>query len=289
MNLRIFPFLILLILFTSENSSGQSKRLERADAAFETGEYFLAIDLYKDAYNAVNDRNIRSEIIFKTAECYRKINDSRQAEVWYKKAINRNYSNPLVYLYYANALQMNEKFDDAVIEYQRYSELRPEDPRGRNGLFSCQLAREWMANPTAYQVSEMQFLIPGRVTSARPLPEKIIRLFISPHHVRKLRAKIRTGQPERSSVIFLFRHRTDEVHGALLFHWVIQLTVFLMRVLHHCPETIPACTLQVVRLLEENQTDARFMSRNVAEINGADRSLFELLQIALLLHILHFT
>jgi peptidoglycan-associated lipoprotein len=157
MNLRIFSLLLLLILLATENAWSQSKRLERADAAFQTGEYFLAIDLYKDAYNAVSDKDIRTEIVFKTGECYRKINDSRQAEVWYKKAINRNYSNPLVYLYFANALQMNEKFDDAIIEYQRYSELRPDDPRGRNGLISCQLAKEWMANPTAYQVSEMQF------------------------------------------------------------------------------------------------------------------------------------
>jgi peptidoglycan-associated lipoprotein len=157
MNLRIFYFLLLFVLITIENAWSQSKRLERADAAYQTGEYFLAIDLYKDAYNAVSDKDIRTEIVFKTGECYRKINDSRQAEVWYKKAINRNYSNPLVYLYYANALQMNEKFDDAIIEYQRYSELRPEDSRGRNGLISCQLAKEWMANPTAYQISEMQF------------------------------------------------------------------------------------------------------------------------------------
>lgn len=157
MNLRFLSFIVLLCLLTTESILGQSKRLERANAAFETGEYFLAVDLYKDAYNAVSDRDLRSEIIFKIGECYRKINDSRQAEVWYKKAINRNYSNPLVYLYYANALQMNEKFDDAVIEYQRYSELRPDDPRGRNGLMSCQAAREWMANPTAYQVNEMQF------------------------------------------------------------------------------------------------------------------------------------
>lgn len=157
MNLRIISFLILILFAVPENIWSQSKRLERAEAAFQTGEYFLAIDLFKDAYNAVTDKDLRSDILFKIGECYRKVNDSRQAEVWYKKVINRNYGNPLVYLYYANALQMNEKFDDAIIEYQRYGELRPDDPRGRNGLLSSRLAKEWMASPTGYQVSEMQF------------------------------------------------------------------------------------------------------------------------------------
>ena len=157
MNFRIFLGIAFFLLFLPESIFSQSKRLERAETAFEVGEYYLAIDLYKDAYNAVSDREIRSEILFKTGICYRKINDSRQAEVWFRKTINRNFSNPLLYLYYADALQMNGKFDEAMTEYQRYSELRPDDPRGRNGIVSSQLAREWMAAPTAYQVNEMNF------------------------------------------------------------------------------------------------------------------------------------
>ncbi len=157
MNIRFFSILLLLVLFISGNAWAQTGRLERAEAAFRIGEYYNSIELYKDAYNAVTDREARSEIIFKIAKSYFKINDSRQAEVWLRKAINRNFENPLVHLYYANALQMNEKFDEAIFEYQRYNEIKPEDPRGRNGIISSRLAREWMANPTAYQVSEMHF------------------------------------------------------------------------------------------------------------------------------------
>jgi peptidoglycan-associated lipoprotein len=157
MNIRIIPLILVFSLLIQSFLPAQSKRLERADAAFATGEFYLAIDFYKDAYNAVTDRELRSDILFQIAKSYRLINDSRQAEVWFRKTINRDYSNPLVYLYYGDALLMNGKYEEAQAEYQRFADLRPDDLRAKNGLLSCQLSREWLENPTAYQVMEMNF------------------------------------------------------------------------------------------------------------------------------------
>jgi len=71
--------------------NGQKKEKDRkAEAAYNAGEYFKAIDLYKDAYNKVNDKDKKTEIIFMIGECYRITGDSHQAEMWYKKAVQKD-------------------------------------------------------------------------------------------------------------------------------------------------------------------------------------------------------
>jgi len=136
----------------------RTKKEERAINAFEAGEYHAAIDLYKEAYEFVNDREEKNEIIFRIANCYRIVNEPKQAELWYKKVIRRDFNNPEAVLYYADAMKMNEKYEDAIIEYRRYKELVPDDPRGEEGVMSCELAMQWMENPSGYQVEEMKFL-----------------------------------------------------------------------------------------------------------------------------------
>ena len=45
--------------------SGQNKKVEKADEAFEAGEYYDAIDLYKDAYSMVKNKELKTEIVFR--------------------------------------------------------------------------------------------------------------------------------------------------------------------------------------------------------------------------------
>jgi peptidoglycan-associated lipoprotein len=52
---------------------------------------------------------------------------------------------------------MDEEYDDAMEQYRRYKELVPDDPRGQDGITSCELAMEWMNNPTNYEVENMKY------------------------------------------------------------------------------------------------------------------------------------
>jgi tetratricopeptide (TPR) repeat protein len=109
--MRIYTTLAVLFLglYFCTDMYGQSRRLDRAEKAWAAGEYYEAIDLYKDAYSAVSDRDVRSEIIFLIAQCYMKVSDARQSESWFRRAINRNFDNPEIHWYYGEALKMNEK------------------------------------------------------------------------------------------------------------------------------------------------------------------------------------
>lgn len=152
--MRITKFLIVAIIagLFSTNAIAQKDHLAVADQAFEGQEYYKAITLLKKAYSKEKDKANKAEIIFKTAECYRFVNDSKQAETWYRKALKIKYPENNVQLYYANALKANGKFEDAIVEYEKYSELVPDDPRGKNGAEACALAQKWVDNPSRYVV-----------------------------------------------------------------------------------------------------------------------------------------
>lgn len=147
-----------IFLLPVEGSAQRKKdQTAKAREAYEAGEYIMAIDLFKDAYNKVSDRSVKNELTFLIAECYRITNQPERAELRYKQAIQREYPNPIIYLRYADALRMDEAYEDALEQYRRYKELVPDDPRGEEGISSCELALEWMENPTNYEVENMKY------------------------------------------------------------------------------------------------------------------------------------
>lgn len=152
-------FVFFLLLFAQVNpASAQSKKTDKAYSTFEAGEYFAAIDQFKDAYQKTADKKEKLNIAFYIAESYRLTNNPKQSELWYGKVIAKNYENPVAILRYAEALKMNQEYEEAKIQFQAYKELVPDDPRGANGILSCDLAKEWVEFPNGYVVEEMRFL-----------------------------------------------------------------------------------------------------------------------------------
>jgi peptidoglycan-associated lipoprotein len=135
----------------------QKNWAQDADNAFKYKQYYEAVGLYKKAYSKVKQNKVeKARIIFQTAECYRMTNDTKQAETWYKKAISIKYPDVLATLYYADMLKINEKYEDAIVQYNAYKELAPDDPRGAKGAESCTLAQQWKDNPSRYEVENVK-------------------------------------------------------------------------------------------------------------------------------------
>ena len=152
---------VIIIAFTvlapySLDAQKRKDREQKADASFSAGGYYEAIDLYKNAYNKTKDKNKKNEIVYKIAECYRIVGETRQAEIWYRKVINKDIQDPVIFLRYGEMLMMRENYSEAAEQFKRYSELVPDDPRGETGLRSSQIAAQWIENPTNYVVEEMQ-------------------------------------------------------------------------------------------------------------------------------------
>jgi peptidoglycan-associated lipoprotein len=154
---KLFTGIAIALLF-STNVFAQKNFLEEANKAFGNKEYFNSIDLYKKAYTKEKTKEGKAFIIFKTAESYRMIGDVKQEEAWYTKAIKAGYTDPKAVLYLADSKKSQEKYNEALIEYNNYKKLAPQDIKGENGAKSCELAQKWKDAPTRYVVENMSLI-----------------------------------------------------------------------------------------------------------------------------------
>ncbi len=155
--MRLISLAIVAVLVLSLPVDAQKKQKDsRAQAAFEAGEYFEAIDLYKNAYNKV-DKGQKTAIFYKIGECYRILGDSRSSIIWYRKAVREDYQDPILFLRYGQMLLVNENYEEAAEQFNKYQDLVPDDSRGGIGLESCEAAIVWMNNPTGYIVENMRY------------------------------------------------------------------------------------------------------------------------------------
>jgi peptidoglycan-associated lipoprotein len=153
-----FAFIVLCGLsFFSLNTVAQSGKARKADIAYKAGEYYKAIDLYRDTYNSLRDNTKKDQLLFQIAQCYRLANEPIKAELWYSKSIAKGYSDPIAVFYLAEMQKMNMKYEEAKENYKTFKNNAPTDPRADYGIRSCEQAMKWIENPSGYLVENMKF------------------------------------------------------------------------------------------------------------------------------------
>ncbi len=157
---RIVLLIIILLAFNSRESPAQKRKSERAYAAFNAGEYYEAIDMFKDSYSKSKkaDKSVRTDLGFMIAECYRLTNDPKSAETWYKLAVRSSTSKPEAQYWLAESMKKDGKYQQAIDEFRKYKQVAPSDPRTDQQILSCELSLQWQRNPEAYKVEELKDL-----------------------------------------------------------------------------------------------------------------------------------
>ncbi|MBN1924216.1 MAG: DUF2225 domain-containing protein, partial [Prolixibacteraceae bacterium] len=117
-----YVLIFSLLAVCPQLATSQGKKASKAYATFNAGEYYTAVDQFKDAYQNTTDKKEKLNIAYHIAECYRKMDNSPQAALWFGKVVAKDYENPLSILYYADALKMNQNYEEAKTQYQRYKE-----------------------------------------------------------------------------------------------------------------------------------------------------------------------
>lgn len=155
---RIILFIIIILAVSYTDCMAQKRKSERAYSSYNAGEYFTAIDEFKDAYTKTkkSDKATRTELVFMIAECYRLVNDPKNAETWYKLAVKSSYAKPEAQFWLAESLKKNGKHQQAIDEFKKYKQLAPADARADQEIRSCELSLEWLRNPEAYKVEEIK-------------------------------------------------------------------------------------------------------------------------------------
>jgi peptidoglycan-associated lipoprotein len=133
--------LFFLVSTTSLLSQSSKKnKMSKADKAYMMQNYYEAEKLYKSDYTKEKNRAKKAELIFLQAECARNIGTPiylKKAMAMYKRAIKAKYPHAEVYLRYAQVLQKQQNFLDAIVQYEKYKEFKPNDDRPDKGIESC--------------------------------------------------------------------------------------------------------------------------------------------------------
>ena len=158
----VFLLTSILIVFSSVSYAQKKKAITRsADAAFEDERYAVAVERYQKAYTKTKaNKSEKDRITYQLAECYRHMGEYKKAKAYYKRLVRANYDrkDPEIFLHYANILKMDGDLEEASGLYEQYIEKVPEDPRGPNGLESCEMITELMENPTKHEIEYIKKL-----------------------------------------------------------------------------------------------------------------------------------
>ncbi len=152
---KVFGILLPLTFLLSFSTIAQNKYTKAADESFADQQYMLALTRYQKAYSKLKKNKTEKErVSFRMAECYRMMNNTKKAEIAYKRLLTSKYikQEPRIYLYYADALKANGNYDEAINQYKAFQAVAPDDKHGELGIESCNMAKEWIKNPSKYDV-----------------------------------------------------------------------------------------------------------------------------------------
>ena len=159
---HLLSLTILFFLVSSTSLLSQSpkkNKMSKADKAFMMQNYHEAEKLYKADYTKEKNRAKKAELIFLQAECARNIGTPiylKKATAMYKRAIKAKYPHAEVYLRYAQVLQKQQQFSDAILQFEKYKGFKPNDDRPDNGIESCRFALDALENPSRYEITPFQ-------------------------------------------------------------------------------------------------------------------------------------
>lgn len=154
-----------MLMLAFQVFSQEPKEIKKANKAFEDENYIEAVKLTMYAFEKVNPKNRKAserkgDMAFKSGECYRMLEDYKNALDWYQKALVVNYQkvHPEVLLYYADMIRNMGDYTLAIENYNAFKALAPNDSRADAGLVACKEATKLMAKKTNHLVTNISIL-----------------------------------------------------------------------------------------------------------------------------------
>lgn len=134
-----YAFVSLLLLFLFSNTYGQKEQFE-GNTHYENKDYSAAIPLYVKSLKY----DYNGEVLEKLAYCYYQTGDFINAVEYYKKAIDEKSYTPNSVYYYAESLQKNEQFDEAIVQFETLKKIQPDLKEKMDAkISSCLQAKKW--------------------------------------------------------------------------------------------------------------------------------------------------
>lgn len=166
------------LLATSLTLQAQSMRLRAANKQFDNYSYLTAVRMYEDFLRGRVDPAESREALTKLGICYRKLQDSRNAERVYAELI-ANYPDleSEIYLYYAQALVSNGKTRDGQKMYSEYGRRQTQDLRGKKNTIGLMDPSRFYLDSSSFRVQNLA--INSRQADFSPMYYKSGLVFVS--------------------------------------------------------------------------------------------------------------
>ncbi|MDD3876447.1 MAG: OmpA family protein [Bacteroidales bacterium] len=142
--------MLLLILICLNLGVFAQRSLQKARELKNNFDYAEAL-VYYNNYFRTNTPTV--DHAREVSESYFKINDTRNAELWLSKVISSGSFNASDVLNYAHLLRSNGKYNEAIIQYEKYAELNPSDRIvATQWITASEMALIWMQEITYFKV-----------------------------------------------------------------------------------------------------------------------------------------
>lgn len=164
--------LLFIIICFSFSLFSQEKKIKKADASYESGEYYKAAQEYNAIMKKLEDRNTRNHLFFKISECYFNIGDYKKARANYRKTAKIKEYELISRIRLAEIEIQEGTFEEAIVKYNEILSLYPNDSTARKGIESANLALQWMAEPTRYKIEKAKHLNTKRNDFCPSIDEK---------------------------------------------------------------------------------------------------------------------
>ncbi|MFN6081195.1 MAG: OmpA family protein [Bacteroidota bacterium] len=155
---RVYYFLLATFISAALTQSCKPGKGSMAAAreAFAKKEFFTAGENYKAVYSKTKNKDEKNESCFKTAECYRLSNDMKNAENWFRKTVKADPKNTEALWRLAQSLKANQKFTEAIVEFNNYKKQMPSDARADDEVKGCEQALKWKNEKTRYVIENVK-------------------------------------------------------------------------------------------------------------------------------------
>lgn len=159
---KVFALLaiFLLIPFIGYSQFNVLKIKHKANVAYKNKEYPSAIKLFDDMYSKEKYSEFRSEIKILKGISYKELGGLRnlkKAKQLLNPYKNKKINPELLFLEYAQTLQMLSELDSALANYKKYLFLNPSSELAKKGINECNFAIKTIKTPSLFEVHKFTY------------------------------------------------------------------------------------------------------------------------------------
>jgi outer membrane protein OmpA-like peptidoglycan-associated protein len=157
--MKTYIFLTVLAISLCFSGVKAQTSVSQANRQYEMMAYTKAIELYEKALKENLKDSTKVNVLAKLGYSYHQIRDTPNAERVFKTLLGEGKSVPQShvnsYLYYAQALASNGKYDEAKEAYERYNQAQQDDQRGKEFTKLYTNVGKLSKNTTSYKVEAL--------------------------------------------------------------------------------------------------------------------------------------